>query len=190
MDDGAFRAITRYDSLPPLLAVADAGPTGDGRAVLARYLYEDLMFYVAGLVAEVKIAGYPACYVEEDTAGRPRIDWNAIRVARLEAGLPICGHKDCTIPFDAESIAEEDVAEVIQRAEDEVFVLLKANWPAVERVVNVLCKRDRLTTAELDAIIAGPDSVVAGTRRRPKSTRPSNGRPSNGRLEMPYDDSI
>jgi hypothetical protein len=96
MDDGANRAVTRHDLLPAMLAVADAGPgavsVSSGRAVLARYLYEDLMFFVVGLISEVKIAGYLAGYVEEDTAGRPRIDWSAIRVARLEAGLPICGH--------------------------------------------------------------------------------------------------
>jgi hypothetical protein len=71
-------------------------------------------------------------------------------VARLEAGLQTCGHKDCEIPFDAERIAE-----VIQRAEDEVFALLKANWPIVRRVVNALCKQDRITSTELDALITG-----------------------------------
>jgi hypothetical protein len=69
-------------------------------------------------------------------------------VARIEAGLPVCGHKDCEIPFDAERVAE-----VIQRAEDEAFALLKANWVIVKRVVNALCRRDRLTTTELDALI-------------------------------------
>ena len=39
MEDSPYRAIVRYDPLPPRLAVADGG-----RAVLARYLYEDLMF--------------------------------------------------------------------------------------------------------------------------------------------------
>jgi hypothetical protein len=90
-------------------------------------------------------------------------------VARLEAGLPICGHKDCTIPFDAPNseggcddanqdrdkrVTEKDVAEVIRRAEDEVFALLKANWPVVKRVVNALCKQDRLTAIELEDLIA------------------------------------
>ena len=134
-----------------MLAVADAslgaslngGGPGSGRAVLARYLYEELMFSVAGTVAEVKIAGYPAGYVEVDVAGRTSVDWDAVRVARLEAGLPICGHKDCEIPFDTERIAE-----VIQRAQ--------ANWPVVQRVVRTLCKRDRITTAELDDLITGP----------------------------------
>jgi hypothetical protein len=133
---------------------------------------------VAGLVAEVKLAGYPAGYVEVDVAGRTSIAWDAVRVARIEAGLPICGHKDCEIPVadagpdsagpdsveeDARRIAGhitgEDVAEVIGRAEDEVFDLLKSNWPSVERVVDALCKQDRLTTAELDVLIAGPDSA-------------------------------
>jgi hypothetical protein len=35
-----------------------------------------------------------------------------------------------------------------------VFALLQANWPVVRRVVNALCRRDRITTAELDALIA------------------------------------
>jgi hypothetical protein len=152
MEDSAYRAVTRYDSLPPMLAVADGG-----RDALARYLYEELMFSVAGMVAEARIAGYPAAYVEKDVAGRTSIAWDAVRVAHIEAGLPICGHQDCEIPFDASPVDAGRIAEVLQRAEDEVFVMLKANWPAVERVVQALCKRDRLTTPELDTLIAGLD---------------------------------
>jgi hypothetical protein len=165
MDDGFNRAITHHDLLPSMLAVA-----GGGRADLARYLYEQLMVFVAGLISEVRIAGYSAGYAEVDTAGRPRIEWDAVRAARTEAGLPICGHKDCTIPLDAPNseggvdagrVTETDVAAVIKRAEDEVFALLKANWPTVLRVVNALCKQDRVTSAEFDKIIAGP-------KRKPK----------------------
>ena len=164
MEDNAYRAIVRHDLLPSMLAVADGG-----RAVLARYLHEDLMFSIAGLVAEVKIAGYPAAYVEVDVAGRTSIEWDAVRVARIEAGLPVCGHKDCEIPFDAERITEEDVAEVIRRAEDEVFALLKANWSIVERVTNTLCRRDRLTAIELDDLITSPDSAGKRRRRTPQN---------------------
>ena len=127
------------------------------------------MFSIAGLVAEVKIAGYPAAYVEVDVAGRTSIEWDAVRVARIEAGLPVCGHKDCEIPFDAERITEEDVAEVIRRAEDEVFALLKANWSIVEGVTNVLCRRDRLTAIELDDLITSPDSAGKRRRRTPQN---------------------
>jgi hypothetical protein len=150
MSDGTYRAITKFDLLPAMLTVADASSVGDGHAALARYLYEEVMVLAAGLVAEVKLAGYQTNYTEADTAGRPGVAWDAARLARVEAGLPICGHKDCEIPFDAERIAE-----VIKRAEGEVFDLLKANWSIVERVVNALCKQDRLTTADLDALIAG-----------------------------------
>jgi hypothetical protein len=146
MEDNPYRAVVRHDLLPTMLAIADASLgaslNGGGRAVLARYLYEELMFSVAGLVAEVRLAGYPAGYVEEDVAGRTSVEWDAVRVARLDAGLPVCGHKDCEIPFDAERVAE-----VTKRAEDEVFAMLQANWPIVERVVKALCKRDRLTTS-------------------------------------------
>ena len=164
MEDNAYRAIVRHDLLPSMRAVADGG-----RAVLARYLHEDLMFSIAGLVAEVKIAGYPAAYVEVDVAGRTSIEWDAVRVARIEAGLPVCGHKDCEILFDAERITEEDVAEVIRRAEDEVFALLKANWSIVERVTNALCRRDRLTAIELDDLITSPDSAGKRRRRTPQN---------------------
>ena len=75
-----------------------------GRAALVRELYAELMFSIAGLVVEVKIAGYPAAYVEEDVAGRTSVAWDAVRVAGIDAGLPICGHKDCEIPFPAERI--------------------------------------------------------------------------------------
>ena len=106
----------------------------------------------------MRVAGYPAAYVEEGVAGRTSVAWDAVRVTRIEAGLPICGHKDCEIPLDARCvdaarITEKDVAEVIQRAEDEVLALLKANWAIVKRVANALCRQDRLTTAELDALL-------------------------------------
>jgi hypothetical protein len=211
MDDGANRAITRHDMLPSILTVADPGPgfgsVSRGRAVLARYQYEELMYFVAGLVAEVKIAGYPADYIEIDVAGRTGVDWEAVRVARLEAGLPICGHKDCTIPLDApdgeggcddanpdrdKRVTGKDVAEVIKRAEDEVFALLKANWQAVLRVVNVLCKQDRLTAIEFDALMAGPKRA-GKYRRRPKkkpaaqSGKVRNDRPSIGAAPLKYE---
>jgi hypothetical protein len=78
-------------------------------------------------------------------------------------------------PDRAGRVTEEDVAAVIQRAEDEVFALLQANWPIVERVTHALCKQDRLTSAELDALITGKNragSGSAGKRRRPKPVRP------------------
>ena len=195
MDNGYNHAITRHDMLPSILTVADPGPgtvsVSSGRAVLARYQYEELMYFVAGKVAEEKIAGYPGDHAEEDTAGRPRIEWDAIRVARTEAGLPICGHKDCTIPFDAGCDAGH-VAEVIRRAEDEVFALLKANWPTVLRVVNALCKQDRITSIEFDALMAGPKRA-GKHRRRPKkkpaaqSGKVRNDRPSIGAAPLKYE---
>jgi hypothetical protein len=188
MEDSAYRAVTRHDLLPSMLAVADAasarqgaslgggaGPDGSlggagpgsGRDALDRYLYEELMFTVAGMVAEVKIAGYPAGYVEVDVAGRTSIAWDAVRVARIEAGLPICGHKDCEIPLDA-VVDAECIAEVIQRAEDEVFAMLQANWPIVRRVVNALCRRDRITSIEFDALITGKRNRL---KRKPAPAR-------------------
>ena len=75
-------------------------------------------------------------------------------------GLPICGHKDCEIPFD-DIVDVEAVAAVIKRAEDEVFSLLETNWPLVKRVTNALCRRDRITSIEFEDLIRGP----AGKRR-------------------------
>jgi hypothetical protein len=45
------------------------------------------MFSVAGLVAEVKLAGYPAAYVEEDVAGRTSI---AGMLSAWPASRPAC----------------------------------------------------------------------------------------------------
>jgi hypothetical protein len=184
MEDGPYRAITRHDLLPAMLAVADAslGASlgGGGRAVLARYLYEELMFSVAGLVAEVKIAGYPAGYVETDIAGRTSVAWDAVRVARIEAGLPICGHKDCEIPLDA-GVDAECIAEVTKRAEDEVLVMLQANWPIVRRVVRTLCKRDRITSLDLDDLITGPDNARKRRGQRQRSKR----KPASARQAIP-----
>jgi hypothetical protein len=123
----------------------------------AHDLYRDLLFSVAGLVAEVRIAGYPPpAYVEKDATGFAVVPWLTVRIARIEAGLPICGHKRCKIPFAAEHIAA-----VTKRAEDAAFVMLKANWAAVKRVASALCRQDRLTTAELDALIAGKRAAMA-----------------------------
>ena len=131
-------------------------------------------------------------------------------MARIEAGLPICGHKDCEIPLEAGSgsagptsagrITEEDVAAVIQRAEDEVLVMLQANWPVVQRVVRMLYGRDRTPSIELDALIRGPEgtwlarltarlrpalSESAGKRRRRPKPRSSRTIASNDGVSMP-----
>jgi len=84
------------------------------------------------------------------------------------------------------------VAEVIRRAEDEVFALLKANWPTVLRVVNALCKQDRITSIEFDALMAGPKRA-GKHRRRPKkkpaaqSGKVRNDRPSIGAAPLKYE---
>jgi hypothetical protein len=179
----------RFESAPsPTRVMEGLGRVAGGSyGALTHYLYQELMYFVAGMVAEVKIAGYPAAYAEVDTTGRPRIEWDAIRAARLEAGLPICGHKDCEIPVDTSPvdagsvdagsssvgrITEEDVAAIIKRAEDEVFALLKANWRTVLRVVNALCKRgDKITSIEFDALMAGPK------RRAGKQSSPAEEEP-------------
>jgi hypothetical protein len=156
---------------PAMLAGGDALLGGGDRAAFARALYDELVLSVAGLVAEVKIAGLRTTYVEEGTL------WHAVHVARIEAGLPICGYEKRKIPFDGERIFKTGlptrghrkcwiplgvgIADVIKRAEDEAFALLKANWSIVKRVTNALCKRDRLTSIDLD-------DIIAGKRRRPK----------------------
>jgi hypothetical protein len=118
---------------------------------------------------------------------------------RIAAGLPLCGYENCKFPFDGERILKTGlplcgrrkcwipagigIAGAVKRAEDEAFALLKGNWPAVKRVTNALCRRDRLTAIELDALIAGPDSTSPDStspdsegkqRRRPKPTRPKS----------------
>jgi hypothetical protein len=93
--------------------------------------------------------------VEEDATGFAIVPWLASRVAHLEAGLPICGHKDCEIPHD-DVVDAERIAAVIKRAENEAFDLLKANWHLVKHVVNVLCRRDQITSIEFEALMTGP----------------------------------
>jgi hypothetical protein len=66
----------------------------------------------------------------------------------FQVGLPICQRRRCQAPADL-------IAYAVERAEDEAFALLKANWASVKRVTNALCRQDRLTTAELDDIITG-----------------------------------
>jgi len=43
---------------------------------------------------------------------------------------------------------------IVGHAEEEITALLIANWPAIERVTDALAKRDHLTAAELDRLIA------------------------------------
>jgi hypothetical protein len=151
MNTRDYRSVVRYAGAAWTALANGEHPAHD--------LYRELVFSVAGLVAEVRIAGYPPpAYVEDDATGFVSVPWLAVRVACIEAGLPICGHKRCKIPLnsehiDAGRITEEDVAAVTKRAEEEAFVMLKANWAIVKRVVNALCRRDRLTTAELDALL-------------------------------------
>jgi hypothetical protein len=129
-------------------------------------LYERLLFSVAGLVAEEKIGGYNSTgYVEKDADGFASIPWEAVRVARLEAGLPICGHRNCDIPLDTHIDAGCDaarVAAVIKRAEDEAFAMLSVNRSMVWRVANALCKCDRLTATELDDLLTGRGAAGDG----------------------------
>src|SRR6516164_8440909 len=66
-------------------------------------------------------------------------------IARRPKCSPCCKRSGISIG----RVTEEEVTEVINRAEAEVFALLQANWPVVRRVVNALCRRDRITTAEL-----------------------------------------
>jgi hypothetical protein len=47
---------------------------------------------------------------------------------------------------------------VIQRAEDEVLAMLQANWPIVQRVVNALCKQDRILRSNWS--ISSPESAA------------------------------
>jgi hypothetical protein len=118
----------------------------------AHDLYRNLLFSVAGLVAELRIAGYP-----------PSI---------------------------------------------EAFDLLKANWHLVKRVINVLCKRDKITSIEFEALMAGPENKRRPKKKKPttrsgkasvqhpllgcgervrndgsNNNRPSNGKPSNDRAQ-------
>jgi hypothetical protein len=88
-------------------------------------------------------------------------------------GLPICGHKDCEIPFD-DIVDVEAVAAVIKRAEDEVFSLLETNWPLVKRVTNALCRRDRITSIEFDALVAGSESAGSESNGKRPSLRRSS----------------
>jgi hypothetical protein len=115
-----------------------------------RALTDQLVVSVAGLVAEVDIAGLRTTYVERCTPAR------AVHVVRIAAGLPLCGYEKCQFPFDGERILKTGlplcgrrkcwvpvgvgIASVLYRAKDEAFALLKANWPPVKRVTNALCR--------------------------------------------------
>ena len=124
-----------------------------------RALYDELIVAVAGLVAEVQIAGYRTGYVEPEVRGR------AAHVVRAVLGLPICGRKKCQVQFDYECILQtglpicgrkkckapcgSNLDDIVEYAEAEAFALLQANWPLVKRVVNALCKQDRFLLPDL-----------------------------------------
>ena len=65
-------------------SVLGGGGDPECRSAFVRALYDELIVAVAGLVAEVQIAGYRTGYVEPEVPGR------AVHMVRAASGLPIC----------------------------------------------------------------------------------------------------
>jgi hypothetical protein len=108
-----YQAVTgwrRNNLTPAMLAdgalLGGGGNSGD-RNAFVRALQDELIIAVAGLVAEVRIAGYQTSYVEPEVPGR------AIHLVRAASGLPIYsrGCKQCKVRFDHESILENGLLE-------------------------------------------------------------------------------
>jgi hypothetical protein len=191
MEASVHLALTRFEhnNLTPTMLAVDGGALSGGggdRVPFIHALCDELIVAVAGLVAEVALAGYRTSYVEPEVLGR------AVHVVRAAAGLPICGstqtstqkcrytkcrtlgkqvfqvglpicrRRQCQAPAGC-------IIYVIERAEEDAFALLQANWPAVKRAVNALCKHDRLTFAGPDVLIAPSPPERAGKCRRPRS---------------------
>ena len=123
---------------------------GDDPPALARGLYADLMVALAGDAAQ-KLAGLLGHSGDSDFDNVTNF---AGMLARVEAGLP-----SEPGPSELHELKHGDplhtaACAIVERAWAETNTMLRDNWLAVVRVAGVLGKRDRLTQAELDHIIA------------------------------------
>jgi hypothetical protein len=152
-----------------LLLGGGVGGDPECRSAFVRALQDELIVAVAGLVADVQIAGYRTGYVEPEVLGR------AVHLVRACSALPICGRsggggKKCKVglsvdQFDHTRILTEglpicsrrscgaprgiDLDDIVGYAEAEAFALLEANWPAVKRLVRKLCRYDQFLLPDL-----------------------------------------
>jgi hypothetical protein len=129
-----------------------AKQSGGDQAALARSLYVDLMMALAGGIAQ-EIAGY---LIKGD--GGLTGDMNATiscarQIARIEAGLPMAPPGPAQPLKPSDPLYTATVA-ILERASAETVAVLRANWWSVERIAGALRKRNQLTQAELDHIIA------------------------------------
>jgi hypothetical protein len=129
-----------------------AQQAGGDPAALTRGLYADLMVALAGPAAQ-KLAGYPDSIRDEHDADSINVIGCAVRLARIEAGLPLQAGPDESELNDGAPLHAAGCA-IVDRAWPETVALLQDNWSAVARVAGALQIRDHLTQAELDHIIA------------------------------------
>jgi hypothetical protein len=90
---------------------------------------------------------------------------SAAQLARLEAGLPAIPGPDEPHELKPGDPLHDAARDIFERAWAETVALLHDDWLAVERVTDVLAKRDRLAQAELDDIIANGQRVEKGKTR-------------------------
>jgi len=121
-------------------------------AALAQELYANVMVAVAGAAAQ-SVAGYSGS-IHDDAHAKDRNSAlsYAATLARIEAGLPALPGPP-QVPERGDPLHTASV-NILARALPETMALLNDNWHAVVRVASELIKRDRLSQAVLDQIIA------------------------------------
>lgn len=129
-----------------------AEQAGGDRVALVRGLYADLMVVLAGLAAQ-KLAGYPGDTDGLDGDTERMIDL-ASALARIEAGLPMRPDPDEPQELKPGDPLHTAGIALIERAWAETTTMLQDNWLAVERAAGAQRKRDQLTQADLDHVIA------------------------------------
>jgi hypothetical protein len=103
------------------------------------------MVSLAGPIAQ-RLAGFPDKGDDDDAKN---VGNCAGMLARIEAGLPMNPGPDEPRKLNPGDPLHTAAFRIIERAQ-----VLRDNWLAVVRVAGALAKRDRLTQAELDHVIA------------------------------------
>jgi hypothetical protein len=124
---------------------------GNDPAAKARGIYSDLMVALAGAATQ-QLAGCVDNSGDEDDS--VYVGSCAGMLARLEAGLLAVPGPDESCDLNPGDPLHAAALRIVRRALAETETLVRDNWLAVVRVAGVLAKRDRLTQAELDHVIA------------------------------------
>ena len=122
-------------------------------AAMKRGLYDNIRVAFAGAAA-LQLAGYPADIHDNAHADdKASAVLNAIFLVRIEVGLPMHPSPNEPPPEHGDPLHTAIIA-ILARAWPETKALLRDNWQFIVRVADVLTKRDQLSQAEFEHVVA------------------------------------